>query len=151
TSVMSSRSRNWWVSAQAVTQPAVPPPAITTFRIRFFSKLSPPPRYPAHGARAVVPMAPHAAPVCGAPSAVEPGDERGAHAPGSGLVERRQLAACLLRQVLAGAPGRAEHVVLEQFLPRALFVLGAVADGPQQIGRAAWRGGGGHQVDAAAR
>ncbi len=38
TRVMSSRSRNWWVSAHAATQPAVPPPAMTTLRIRLFSK-----------------------------------------------------------------------------------------------------------------
>src|SRR5690606_19775088 len=131
TKVTSSRSRNWWVSAHAVTQPAVPPPAITTLRIRFLSKTLP------SVAKAAAPVA------CGcarpwrrirgpARSAVEFGYQGRAHPARGGFIEWCQLAARLFGQVLAGACGRAEHVVLEQLAPGALLLLRAVADRPHR-------------------
>src|SRR5262245_8765066 len=108
-SVMSSTVPSCRESAAAAIQPAVPPPAITTFLISVLFKRS------------------------SCRSAIEEIEQHRPDLPGGVVGHRAERAAGVLRQVLGRLFGRAEHVVVEHGLPRGLFLLGPIAQGHQGV------------------
>src|SRR5690606_25600450 len=132
TRVTSRCSRNWWVSAQAAIQPAVPPPAMTTRLILPSLMLFPPqglamPVNGGDGMRCDLSAPATRAPPPQSRLPVEFSDQKRPHPARCGLVQWREHPARGLRQVLARALAGTEHVVLEDLAPGLLLALGPVA------------------------
>src|SRR4051812_37814519 len=98
TRTMSSNGPSRRPRAAATTQPAVPPPAMTT-RLTIWPCIKTPP----------------------AASAIQAIDQVGAEPPRLHLVERAEIAAGMFGQMLARAFWRTEDIIVEQ-LPPSLFL-----------------------------
>src|SRR5215510_12191491 len=108
-SVISSNEPSWCDSAAAASQPAVPPPAMTTF----FTDLE-----------STLPLR---------ASTIQAVQEHGPDLPRAVFIDGSEQAAGLLRKMFARARRRAEHVILENLPPGFLLRLRPVAYRPYGV------------------